>query len=242
MNTQQNTAYSNHDEIWMLLPWYANGSLEGFERERVKAHAGVCLICRKELAAQALLAKQLEHTPRVEISSKPSFERLMSRIREEEKVERMEANRVSQAKTNQKFNWKQWFDAYFTPQRLTAAFATGLLVIAIPFLLNAIQTTGGMTYHTVANPKSLDRFSHNDITVIFADKVAKEEIISLVGSVHASIVDGPSPSGAYTVRISGDSNDGGAISQTLSQLRRSKAVIFAEPALPQPSEPNKGGG
>jgi hypothetical protein len=241
MNTQPNSAYSNHDEMWMLLPWYANGSLKGSELERVKAHVQVCLVCRRELASQTMLAKHLEHTPRVEISCKPSFERLMSRIREEEGIE---ANRNSQiqGKTKKPLNWKNWFHAHLTPQHLTAAFATGLLAIAIPLLLSETHKADIKSYHTVANQNSLDRFNQNDIRVVFADQVTEREVSNLIGSIHGNIVDGPNTEGTYTVRISDGANEGESLSQALSQLRGNKSVIFAEPALPHPGGPNKGGG
>jgi hypothetical protein len=40
-----------HQEAQELLPWLANGSLSGTERERVQAHVQVCAACRTELCA-----------------------------------------------------------------------------------------------------------------------------------------------------------------------------------------------
>ncbi|HEX6928498.1 MAG TPA: zf-HC2 domain-containing protein [Gammaproteobacteria bacterium] len=38
-----------HGRIHALLPWYANGALEGSELRRVAAHLGDCEACREEL-------------------------------------------------------------------------------------------------------------------------------------------------------------------------------------------------
>jgi hypothetical protein len=40
-----------HQEAQELLPWLANDSLSGTERERVQAHLQVCAACRAELSA-----------------------------------------------------------------------------------------------------------------------------------------------------------------------------------------------
>lgn len=42
-------ARTQHDEVEALLPWYANGSLEGAERRRVSDHIERCAACREEL-------------------------------------------------------------------------------------------------------------------------------------------------------------------------------------------------
>src|SRR5512135_3643787 len=85
MKTQDYLSYSNHDKVWSLLPWYINGSLEASELELVEQHLRICLRCRREVAEQGTLYIALHHAPSVQISAIPSLERLMSRIRDEEK-------------------------------------------------------------------------------------------------------------------------------------------------------------
>jgi hypothetical protein len=46
-----NASSHAHQEAQELLPWLANGSLSGTERERVQAHLQVCAACRAELSA-----------------------------------------------------------------------------------------------------------------------------------------------------------------------------------------------
>jgi hypothetical protein len=245
MNTQSSSAYLDHDEIWLLIPWYANGSLSGSEHDRVKAHVQVCLMCRREFSYQLMLAKQLEHTPRMEISSKPSFERLMSRINEEDSPQtepmiKPRTKRREQRQGNpQGLARLKGLLIYFTPPKhLAAAFATALLAIAIVLQFGGIPTYGIKDYHTVANPHELDRFSTQDLRVVFADQVTDQEISALIGSIQGRKLDGPNRVGAITIRIP----DSMTADQALSQLRDSKLVIFAEPALPQSGKPNGGGG
>jgi hypothetical protein len=243
MNTQTSSAYSNHDDVWSLLPWYANGSLQGPERDRVKAHVQVCLVCRRELAGQATLAKHLEQAAGVEISYKPSFERLMSRIHKEEgRKSRANGNNRTQGPARWLTRWKNLLNSHFSARHLAAAVATGLLGIALVLLVDGTPADGIKTYHTVADSGSLDRFDANDIRVVFAEQVSEQEIGKLVGSVHGSLMDGPNPAGAYTVRIADDEGKGAPLALALSQLRGNKAIVFVEPAQPRPTGKPAGGG
>jgi hypothetical protein len=220
MNAEEPSPYAHHDEIWLLLPWYANGTLDSAETERVKAHLRVCLSCRRELAGQAALARQVRHDPPVRISAQPSFERLAARIRQEETARPPRKAR----------HWLASLGAGMPPARLAAACAAGLLALAIPFWPGGPPQPA---YHTVADPGSLDRFAANDLRVMFAAQATRQDIDALLAAVRGRLVDGPSPAGLYTLRLDGPLDgppDG--LPQALGRLRGSPSVAFAEPALP----------
>jgi len=236
MNSQDSDAYANHDDIWLLLPWYANGSLKAGERERVTAHLRVCLLCRKEMAEQAMLAKRLRHEPAVEISPKPSFDRLMARIQSGQAAP---AGRPKAAGRPRR--WAAWIDgllAAWTPPRLAAVGASLALAFALAFL-PVWQRQPTAAFHTVADSGSLDRFAPNDLRVIFAEQATEQEQARLVTAIQGQIVDGPGPGGIYTVRLAADA---GGLPHALARLRGNPAVVFAEPALPQPGQPGGGDG
>lgn len=242
MNTRQNDtkAYANHDEIWLLLPWYANGSLGEEQREQVKAHLRVCLLCRKEMAEQTTLARRLRHEPRVEISAKPSFDRLMARIQGEQPAPvRPAPPAAAKAATPGLASWINGLLAGLAPPRLVAACASLLLVLALPFLPSE-QQASAPAFHTVADGGSLDRFGPGDLRVVFAEPATKQDLGKLLAEVHGRIVDGPSPAGVYTIHLEAG---GSGLNPALARLRSDPAVVFAEPALP-PSHPaeSSGGG
>jgi len=236
MNTQESSPYASHDEVWLLLPWYANGSLRAAEREQVATHLRVCLVCRQELAGQATLAKHLRHEPRVEISAKPSFDRLMRRI-DAEAATPVQHLPAAKEKTGRLAGWIASLTAFPPSPQLAAVCAASLLALALPLLLTAIQSGGQPAYHTVADAGGLDRFSRDDLRVVFAGEATKQDISRLVDAVHGGVVDGPSPAGVYTIRLA----DGGKAETALAQLRGSKAVVFAESALPRTAKPGGGG-
>ncbi len=70
----------SHQEVWLLLPWAANGRLASAERERVEEHLRHCDECRQELSAQQLLQGAINEPDRIVYAPGPSFRKLMARI------------------------------------------------------------------------------------------------------------------------------------------------------------------
>jgi len=220
MNTDEALQTSSqHDEIFGLLPWYINASLCPEDMARVKAHLGTCLCCRRELAQQAHLARRLNHEPKLEISAKPSFDRLMARIQSRPAPSSWH-HRLWEGLRGQFETVDSW--------RFVAISAALLLALALPFSANWFQaSTSG--FHTVANPGSLDHYSNRDLRVVFDKNFSGKEMDTLLESLHASIVEEPNDNRVYTLRL----GQGVRMEEALADLRKHKATLFAEPALPQ---------
>jgi hypothetical protein len=69
-----------HAEVWLLLPWLANGRLAGSEREMAEEHVRRCAECERELAVQKLMCTAFTEPDRVTYAPGPSFRKLMDRI------------------------------------------------------------------------------------------------------------------------------------------------------------------
>ncbi|HVO47564.1 MAG TPA: zf-HC2 domain-containing protein [Steroidobacteraceae bacterium] len=69
-----------HDEVWLLLPWLANGRLGAADRERAEDHVRHCAACKQELAQQELMCSAFAEPDRVIYAPGPSFRKLMERI------------------------------------------------------------------------------------------------------------------------------------------------------------------
>ena len=241
MNMQMQSPYANHDEVWLLLPWYTNDSLMDHEKNLVKNHLRVCLTCRKELVTQQMLAKNLQHTPLVEISSAPSFERLMLRIQADDK----QTQAIIRNNKNSSFTWSGWLDSFLdsiTARRLTVAIASVLMILTLPYVLHEKPLTDLQQFHTVSNAGSLDEFTKNDIHVVFTDQLTKPQIEALVKPLHGYIVQGASTSRVYTIRINDAEQPDQSVALAIERLRANKSVLLAEPALPWKVEPAKKGG
>ena len=71
---------SRHEEVWLLLPWLANGRLAGAEREMAEEHVRRCADCERELAVQHRMCSAFTEPDRVTYAPGPSLRKLMDRI------------------------------------------------------------------------------------------------------------------------------------------------------------------
>ena len=71
---------SRHEEVWLLLPWLANGRLSTAEREMAEEHVRQCSACETELALQHRMSDAFTQPDRVVYAPGPSFRKLMDRI------------------------------------------------------------------------------------------------------------------------------------------------------------------
>ena len=66
--------------------------------------------------------------------------------------------------------------------------------------------------------------------LVFYHNVTEGQLRSVLLSVGADLVDGPTPRGVYTIVIHQTAASGGAAS-ALSHLRHSRKVVYVEPTL-----------
>jgi hypothetical protein len=71
---------SRHEEVWLLLPWLANGRLAAAEREMADEHVRHCADCERELEVQHLMCGAFTEPDRVTYAPGPSLRKLMDRI------------------------------------------------------------------------------------------------------------------------------------------------------------------
>ncbi len=70
-----------HENVWLLLPWYANGTLDATERRLVEGHLAGCPACRDEAARCSTVAAALREGEETAPSPHPiQLARLMERI------------------------------------------------------------------------------------------------------------------------------------------------------------------
>ncbi|WP_045226237.1 zf-HC2 domain-containing protein [Methyloterricola oryzae] len=228
MNKQtQKSVYSDHDDVLMLLPWYANGTLVGSDLDKVRNHLKVCLTCRREMASAEFLVAGLQREPVMEISYKPSFDRLMVQIRREEQAKAAPAPKT--ARVSGLAHFAGWLSEWMSPKYLVPALATVTMAAVIPFLLRGEgpATDDAQVYQTLAMPGSMAKYSGSDVQLVFSGDASKQEISRLIAAVQGELVDGPSLKGVYTVRIA----HGRDLAEALSRLRQDTKVVFAEPVL-----------
>lgn len=224
---------SAHTEVWTLLPWYVNGTLEGAQLKLVQRHIGACITCRREIVILHRTADTIRSVNEIEVSAQVSLSRLMHRIKSE-------PHSVYSGKARGNDLYARWMRlASWLSLRLTArpALVTSSLVIVV--LLSALSAKLWLVsnpieppYRTLASETSASDVKRNDIHVIFSRPMTQFRIRRLLDQVHGQIVDGPNSAGAYTVGVASGKVSDKEFLQALNRLRHDSRVLLAEPSWP----------
>ncbi len=226
--------HTAHPEVWMLLPWYVNGTLERAKLNMVQQHLRVCITCRQELAEQQRLAEAIGQSSVIDLAPQASLARLLQRIESEAPPADRRKKGWSRLCSPWAARLSEWLSDVRLPQRAWVAVPLLVLLLALAptarFWLSSLSREP--QYHTLANPNGVPAAGSNDIQVVFAKTLDQEQIQQLLLSLPAEIVAGPSSSGAYTVRIVTRDRSNQAMLAALVRLSQHPGVLRAEPADP----------
>jgi hypothetical protein len=198
--------HDGHGRVQRLIPWFVNGSLDERDQELVRAHCKECGECRADIAREQEL--------REAIASLPSgADRGWAGLRDKVLKRPPPAERG--------IGW-----SLRRPVALGWALAGQLAVAAsltLAFLtLAPAEPEPG--YRLLASP---DQAGGGNVIVLFAPDMTEETLRVTLKAVDARIVDGPTASGAYVLRVAGPDQ-----AKAISRLRAVGAVLLAEPLSP----------
>jgi len=218
-----------HRECWVLLPWVANERLAPRDLRWVEAHLQTCRECQLELEAQRRLRDAICAEDPVVLAPQASFQKLMQRIDAAEQAPEDAPDRddsVSRASTPMRKR------ATRVPRWL--AIAACVQAVAIAALLGAIawqsqQLMSAPRFSTLTTPSSAPEGPV--IRVVFREHVSVAEINTLLHSLGANIVAGPSSAGVYTLQLDQKDARGAQVERVAAELRKDERVVFSEPAV-----------
>ena len=174
-----------HDESEELLPWYATGRLEAAQRERIEAHLARCEHCRQQLAVERRLIEQFRlFSPEVE----SGWTRIAGRVASDR---RQSARR---RRTMRELTHAIW--PVFA-QPAVAALATAqvaFLVVASGLLVWLSHPA----YHALGSGSAPPSAN---IIIMFRANTPERDVRSVLGTASASIVGGPTSTGAYLIHV-----------------------------------------
>jgi anti-sigma factor RsiW len=217
---------SAHQEVWDILPWYVNGTLDDRERTSVEAHLSTCAACQGELvrcrnlaaavraAAEDAWQPSAEHFARVlarldaTTASAPSRRGWWDRVRAQRYGEMLR-------RTPPLMRW-----TLVTQSVLTLVLAV-LLVWQRPW-------TPERFYRILSSSSEQTAQQRVQIHVVFADDITEKEIRALLTEVQGTIVAGPSPLGVYTVAVAISGDARAPADMALQTLRAHSKVRLAE--------------
>ena len=202
----------SHREASELLPWLVNGTLSDIERTRVERHVAECVACSQEVDNLRLLQAIVVHDDEADPQASQALARLKDRL---QGPERKPAAKSIGGQWRETRPWVRY--AMVAQLLLVAALTGALLHQPAPQQYRALGATP-----KPARPES-------GLVVVFSETIPERDMRDLLLRLHARIVDGPSPAGAFTLRVAqGDQ------AAALAMLRHTNSVVFAEPA-PQPA-------
>ncbi|AEJ03020.1 hypothetical protein Nit79A3_3288 [Nitrosomonas sp. Is79A3] len=218
------TSKSEHQEVWNLLPWYVNHTLEPAEQYFVRKHVKTCVTCRIEINQQQQLLEKIQQPDLLQQVSQVSFAQLKKRVREQSRL----TGSAEQAKPEgEQKNFSHQFPSFVK----YTALAASLLLLAMPFMLNPPTNHPELKgdYRTLA---SLAEGEHknNIIRIVFAEHSGTEQIKVILNGVSGHIIKGPSKNGIYEVQIGNRQANSLEVNDAITQLRKNSLVVFAEPS------------
>jgi hypothetical protein len=205
-----------------LLPWYAAGTLRRRDRQRLEEAlrkdqnlARQVDLVREEFAETIHLNETLGAPP-------PGvLDRLMASIDAEADAARKRAPGAAAG-------WLTGFFANLSPRTMAVAASFATLAIALQaFMLVDIFTKPGTAVSGYGiGPERNGTFA----MVRFARQASAAEITNFLQNYQAALVDGPTPSGLYRVRIAMTSLAKEELGRIVVRMRQERIVESAEPA------------
>jgi hypothetical protein len=230
-NTKQSEA-KRHEEVWQLLPWYVNGTLDNPERNIVAQHISICQTCEGEIARCRTIASVLHGSDVAAWTPSPAhFTRLMTRIDRESALTTVERCRL---------HIRQWieksrlaFQGMSSPLRWALAVQTAVIVLLAAAIVLQTSTAPPLSYRTLSDVVTDPTPDRAHIRVIFTDDMTERELRALLDTVQGTIVAGPSAMAVYTVAVPASASERTERTRSaLATLRAHPKVRLAEPKEP----------
>lgn len=189
-----------HAETQRLLPWYANGTLEGEELNQVETHLADCAECREELQAEQSLAHQIRSLP-------SDTERGWAALKAQVQGSANGRTRSDQGSLLGRRIPMGW------------AIAAGLALV-IPLLALAVSRPQPL-YRTLGSTPTAES---GNLVVIFKPDASEQTLRTLLMQNGARIVDGPTSTDAYVLHVPADRR-----TAALARLKADHSISLAEP-------------
>jgi hypothetical protein len=220
-----------HKQVWQLLPWYVNGTLDDSDREAVAHHIWLCQTCEREVVrCQTVVSVLGKDDTSAWTPSPRHFNRLMTRIDRESSLTTAERWRIRIQEWVAKI--RSAFQSTPAPIRWALAAQTAVIVLIVVATMSTRKASPSL-YSTLSDPVVSHEAGQWHITVVFAEEITEREVRSLLSTINGTIVAGPSAMAVYTVTIpaSGDEQSG-EVQAALAKLRAHPKVRLAEPKQP----------
>ena len=192
-----------HKVADVLLPWYANGTLEGDELAFVSQHVASCSRCQREVEWLREFRAACVAAESADPDATEALRSLVTKLDERPAPGRTIAERVRFGA-----NWPRWL--IVAQLALIAVLGGALFVESDPAL-----------YRTLATGNTLPKTGA--FVVVFDPATTESDLSRILRSAGARVVDGPTDSNAYVLDVPGGDRD-----RALRTLRSERSVVLVE--------------
>jgi hypothetical protein len=219
MNTNKNEAETLPEDVELLLPWHAAGTLSRRDAARVEA----ALANDNELASRyEMVREELGEAIRLNETLGAPSARAMQDL-----FAKIDAEPARKPKAS--FNLGAWltdFVSGFQPRTLAygATAAALAIVLQAGILAGVFVKEGGGSFTTVSLPVSADSAT---VAVRFNPQATAADINKFLADNKASVVGGPNSGGMYKLLLSDRAMSDAEIGAVVKRMSASPVVGFA---------------
>lgn len=203
----------SHQHTQQALPWYVTEQLDEEERAAMDAHLANCAACRRDLEVERELAAQFVSLP---LNADVGWAAVRQRMDGQGKaggLQKLGSALKDMLSRPTRLGW------VMASQVLILVAAAGVAYIAMP-------RPSAAEYHALSAPPS---YGSGNVIAMFRPDVPEQRLRSTLTAHDARIVDGPTPSGAYILRV-----PAGERAKILADLQQSKDLVLAQPIDAEP--------
>ena len=198
----EDTKELSHRSLQDLLPWFVNRSLPEAQLAQVSAHLRDCAQCRQDVEWQRSLASAAPELP-----AGLDMERALGRL-----MPRLEARPAPPQRLRALWSARSWMAWALAGQ--------GALIAVLAVLLVAPQAPQP-AYKVLGAAPLVEA---GNMVVAFRPEASVDDLRRLAQANGARVVDGPTVTGAYVLRV-----DQARQAQVAAAFKADPAVLLAEP-------------
>lgn len=221
----------SHKRAAQLIPWLVNDTLEPKASAWLREHLQGCERCRADFEEQRQVYQAMHAEGPLLFAAEPSFHKLLPRLRSDlPGAGDLPARRSARPRTDSTTRGARSAVRATAPVRWLAAAALieALALGAGAYFWASASRTPAPAYFTLTSPAPSFR-GGEQVHVIFKRDLSLGELQTLLHSVGAHIIDGPTDADVYTLGFP-PQIDAGTVEKRIVALRARAAVLFAEPS------------
>ena len=226
------TASVDHDQAAELIPWLVNGTLAPEQTAGLRRHLQSCERCRADLEEQRQVHEAMRAEGPLLFAAEASFHKLLPRLQsghgEPSREHLRGAGRRGEGAAPPSPSRHPGARAPALLRWLAVAAAVEALALGIGgYLWASSGRTPPAPYYTLTSPSPSYREGER-VRAVFKSELSLGQLQTLLHSVNAHIIDGPTGAGVYTLGFPA-SVDAAMAHERILSLRARASVLFAEP-------------